>query len=116
MNVGIASLLTVSGLALTAFFLGLLVVVRGASALPRVRDLERREGAGLLLLGATGLPPIVALCVSCGAITPQLGVSPLGAGMTFVLVLLLLVVAIVGRGARPAPETPSLRLREPEEL
>jgi Kef-type K+ transport system membrane component KefB len=112
MTFDISSLLTAKGLALAGLFLALLVVSRGASALLWARDLEPRETAGLALLGATGLPLIVAIVdfgTERGAITPELGASLVGAGMISVLVLPLLAMAVIGRvGTSPAvPEGPA---------
>ncbi|MGL6279717.1 MAG: cation:proton antiporter [Gaiella sp.] len=94
------SLLTARGLALAALFLGLLVVVRGASSLLWLRVLPGRETAGLALLGATGLPLIVAIVgigTERGDLDPAVGASLVGAGMISVLVLPLLALTIVGR-------------------
>ena len=108
MTFDIDSLLTAKGLALAALFLGLLLLARGASALLWARRLRPRETAGLAILGATGLPLIVAI-VGIGterhAITPQLGASLVGAGMISVLVLPLLGMAVLGRelGEQPQP-------------
>jgi Kef-type K+ transport system membrane component KefB len=106
MNFDIDSLLTATGLAVAALFLGLLVVVRGASALLWVRELPRRETAGLALLGATGLPLIVAIVgigTERGAITEKLGASLIGAGMISVLVLPLVAMAVIGRAGEAEP-------------
>ena len=108
MTFDIDSLLSAKGLALAALFLGLLLLARGASALLWVRRLRPRETAGLAILGATGLPLIVAI-VGIGtdrdAITPQLGASLVGAGMISVLALPLLGMAVLGRetGEQPQP-------------
>ena len=108
MTFDIDSLLTAKGLALAALFLGLLLLARGASALLWARRLRPRETVGLAILGATGLPLIVAI-VGIGterhAITPQLGASLVGAGMISVLVLPLLGMAVLGRelGEQPQP-------------
>jgi Kef-type K+ transport system membrane component KefB len=97
----IDSLLTPSGLALAALFLAILLVARGASALLWLRELERRQVAGLALLGATGLPLIVAI-VGIGMerddISPAVGASLIGAGMASVLVYPLLATRVAGLG------------------
>ena len=94
------SLLSARGLALAALFLGLLLVVRGASALLWLRDLGGRETAGLALYGATALPLIVAIVsvgAEHGAIAANVGASLIGAGMISVLVYPLLGT-VVARG------------------
>jgi Kef-type K+ transport system membrane component KefB len=119
MTFDIDSLLTTKGLACAALFLGLLVVVRGASALLWRRELTRRETAGLALLGATGLPLIVAIVdigTSRDAITPQLGASLVGAGMISVLVLPLAALAVIGKTGRPATAAVPLLTEELEGL
>ena len=105
------SLLTASGLALAALFLGLLVVVRSASAVLWARDLARRETLGLAFCGATGLPLIVAIVgigSDRGAISDAVGASLVGAGMLSVLAYPLLAVRIVGRAETPMPVEPVL--------
>jgi Kef-type K+ transport system membrane component KefB len=95
----IDSLLTPSGIGLAALFLALMLVTRGASALLWLRDLERREVASLALLGATGLPLIVAIVgigTERGAVSPAVGASLIGAGMASVLVYPLLATRIAG--------------------
>ncbi len=105
MNFDIDSLLSATGLALAALFLGLLVVVRGSSAILWSRELPPRETLGLALFGATGLPLIVAIVdigTDRGAITAEVGASLIGAGMISVLVLPFLATAIAPRpAARP---------------
>lgn len=107
----IDSLLTPSGMALAALFLSLMLVTRGASALLWIRDLERREVAGLAFLGGTGLPLIVAIVgigTERGAVTPAVGASLIGAGMISVLVYPLLAMRIArlapGQRSGEAPE------------
>src|SRR5262249_12266065 len=98
------SLFSATGVALTAMFLGLLVVVRGASALLWSRTLPRRELVGLGLLGAAGLPLIVAIVgigSDRGAITAEVGAALVGAGMLSVLVFPIVALRIVGRRAAP---------------
>jgi Kef-type K+ transport system membrane component KefB len=95
----VESLLTLSGLGLATLFLALMLVARGASALLWLRDLERREVVSLALLGATGLPLVVAIVgigTERGAVTPAVGASLIGAGMASVLVYPLLATRIAG--------------------
>ncbi len=99
MNFDLDSLLTVSGLALAGLFLGLLLVVRGTSALLWFRDLPRRDILSLALFGATGLPLIVAIvgiATDRGAISAAVGASLIGAGMISVLLYPLLGTRIAG--------------------
>ncbi len=89
MTFDIDSLLTAEGLALAALFLALLLVARGASALLWLRELGARQTASLALLGATGLPLIVAIVgigSEKGDISDGVGASLIGAGMISVLV------------------------------
>jgi Kef-type K+ transport system membrane component KefB len=119
MGFDISSLLSPTGLALAALFLVLLVIARGASAVFWARDLNGRETTALALLGATGLPLIVAITdigVDRGAIEPQLAASLVGAGMLSVLVLPLLAVALVGRETAPSTPGKAIRTEELEEL
>jgi Kef-type K+ transport system membrane component KefB len=109
MNFDLDSFLTADGLLLAALFLGLLLVVRGVSALLWLRDLGRRQALSLAVFGATGLPLIVAIVdigTDRGAIADDVGASLIGAGMISVLVLPLVAMAIAGRpiaeGAAPA--------------
>ena len=106
MNFDLDSLLSPEGLGLAALFLALLIVVRGASTLLWLRDLDRRRTVALALLSATGLPLIVAIVglgADRGAISSQVGASLIGAGMISVLVLPLLAIRIVGRQRRQRP-------------
>src|SRR5262249_23467892 len=99
MSFDLDSLLTARGLGLAALFLALLVVVRGASALLWLRDLERRETLALALFGATGLPLIVAIVAIASqrhAIPSGTGASVVGAGMISVLVFPLVATRIAG--------------------
>jgi Kef-type K+ transport system membrane component KefB len=115
MTFDIDSLLTAKGLTLAALFLGLLVLARGSSALLWARRLSPRETAGLAILGATGLPLIVAIVgigIERHAITPQLGASLVGAGMISVLVLPLLGMAALGREADERPEPHAVGVAE----
>lgn len=105
MTFDLDSLLTVRGLALAGLFLALLLVVRGASALLWLRELGRREGLALALLGATGLPLIVAIVgigIEKGAISASVGASLIGAGMISVLVFPLLGIRVAGADSRAA--------------
>jgi Kef-type K+ transport system membrane component KefB len=108
MNFDLDSFLTADGLLLAALFLGLLLVVRGASALLWLRDLSRRQALSLAVFGATGLPLIVAIVdigTDRGAIAGDVGGSLIGAGMISVLVFPLVAMAIAGRriADEPAP-------------
>jgi Kef-type K+ transport system membrane component KefB len=96
------SLLTPTGLGLAALFLGLLLVVRGASSLLWLRELGGRETGALALFGATELPLIVAIVgigTERGAISSSAGASLIGAGMISVLLYPLLGIRIAGRSA-----------------
>ncbi|MGH3037316.1 MAG: cation:proton antiporter [Gaiellaceae bacterium] len=104
------SLLTVTGLALTGFFLALFVVARGTPSLLWLRELGTRRTLGLALFGATGLPLIVAIVgigMDRGAIDADVGTSLIGAGMVSVLLFPLLGLRISGgrRGADPVSTT-----------
>jgi Kef-type K+ transport system membrane component KefB len=104
MDFDLESFLTATGLALAALFLCLLLVTRGASALLWARELGTRDTAGLALLGATGLPLIVAIVgigMDRGAVTGGVGASLIGAGMLSVLVFPILAIRIVGRRVEP---------------
>jgi Kef-type K+ transport system membrane component KefB len=107
-NFDLDSLFSSTGLALAALFLALLVVVRGTSSIPWLRELGRRRTLSLALFGATGLPLIVAIVgigTDSGAIATDVGASLIGAGMISVLLFPLLAITIAGRGtpAVPAP-------------
>jgi Kef-type K+ transport system membrane component KefB len=104
MSFDLDSLLTARGLGLAALFLGLLLVVRGASALLWLRELGARLTLGLALCGATGLPLIVAIVgvgSDRGAVSPAVGAPLIGAGMISVLAFPLAAIAVVGRRAAP---------------
>lgn len=114
MTFDLDSLLTVSGLSLAALFLGLLLLVRGPSALLWARELEPRRTAALALFGATGLPLIAAIVgigTERGAISDAVGASMIGAGMISVLVFPLLGTRLAGGvrdpAALPASPVPS---------
>jgi Kef-type K+ transport system membrane component KefB len=99
MTFDIDSLLTAGGLALGGAFLVLLLVTRGASALLWLRELGPRETASLALLGATGLPLIVAIVgvgSEKGDISDSVGASLIGAGMISVLVYPFVATRLVG--------------------
>jgi Kef-type K+ transport system membrane component KefB len=101
MNFDLDSLLSAKGLGLAALFLGLLLVVRGASSVLWLRELGPRRTLGLAIFGATGLPLIVAIVgigTDRGAIAEDVGASLVGAGMISVLVFPLVATAITGRG------------------
>ena len=99
MTFDIDSLLTADGLALAALFLALLLVARGASALLWIRELGARHTASLALLGATGLPLIVAIVgigSEKGDISDSVGASLIGAGMISVLVYPFVATRLAG--------------------
>jgi Kef-type K+ transport system membrane component KefB len=109
MNFDLDSLLTTTGLSLAALFLGLLVVVRGASSLLWLRELGPRETLSLGLLGATGLPLIVAIAgigIDRGAMDDDVGASLIGAGMISVLVFPLVATAFSGQRTVAEPVEP----------
>jgi Kef-type K+ transport system membrane component KefB len=111
MNFDLDSFLTVNGLALGALFLAILFVVRGASSLLWLRELERRETLGLALFGATELPLIVAIvgiALERGAIADNVGASLIGAGMISVLLFPLVGMRVVGRSSPVGPFEPTL--------
>jgi Kef-type K+ transport system membrane component KefB len=106
MTFDLDSFLTAHGLALAALFLGLLLVVRGASAFLWLRELGPRRTASLALFGATGLPLVVAIVgigTGRGAITTSVGASLIGAAMISVLVFPFVGTAVAGQG-RPVDE------------
>jgi Kef-type K+ transport system membrane component KefB len=108
MTFDLDSLLTVSGLALAALFLGLLLVTRGTSAFLWLRELGRRKTAGLALCAATGLPLIVAIVgigQERGAISDSVGASLIGAGMISVLVYPFIATRLAGIAAPVGRET-----------
>jgi Kef-type K+ transport system membrane component KefB len=111
MNFDLDSLLSATGLALAALFLALLVVVRGASSVLWLRELGPRPTVGLALLGATGLPLIVAIVgigVDRGAIAADVGASLVGAGMISVLLFPLLAIRAAGGAVPTGPRDPAL--------
>jgi Kef-type K+ transport system membrane component KefB len=106
MTFDVDSLLSATGLALAALFLGLLVVVRGVSSFLWLAELGPRRTAGLALFGATALPLVVAIVdigTGRGAIGEDVGASLVGAGMISVLVFPLLATTVVGAGRGAAP-------------
>jgi Kef-type K+ transport system membrane component KefB len=108
MTFALNSLLTGTGLGLAAVFLGLMLVVRGSSALLWLRELGGRATTGLALFAATGLPLIVAIVdigTERGAVTTTVGTALVGAGMISVLVFPLVATRILGRTAA-APAEP----------
>jgi hypothetical protein len=112
MTFDLDSLLTPTGLGLAALFLVLLAVARGASAALWRRELEPRATAALALLGATGLPLIVAIVgigTERGAIASDVGASLIGAGMVSVLVFPLLAIRLV-RESLPAGQAAALQV------
>jgi Kef-type K+ transport system membrane component KefB len=116
MTFDLDSLLTPTGLALAAAFLGLLLLTRGTSALLWLRRLGPRETGSLALCAATGLPLIVAIVdigEGSGAISDSAGASLVGAGMISVLLYPLLAIKIAG--SREAEEiSASIAGEEPE--
>ncbi len=107
MNFDLNSLLTVTGLTLGALFLALFLVVRGASALLWLRDLEPRQLVGLALCGATGLPliaAIVGIATEREAISSSVGASLVGAGMISVLVYPFIATRLVPPPPEPAAD------------
>ena len=109
MTFDIDSLLTADGLALAAVFLALLLVARGASALLWLRELGARQTAGLALLGATGLPLIVAIVgigSEKGDVSDSVGASLIGAGMISVLVYPFVATRLVPRTATGSTSAP----------
>ncbi len=106
MNFDLDSFLSVTGIALGALFLALLLVVRGTPALMWLRDLGRRDTFSLALFSATGLPLIVAIVgigADRGAISDGVGASLIGAGMLSVLLFPLLATRIAGARAAVEP-------------
>jgi Kef-type K+ transport system membrane component KefB len=100
MNFDLDSLLTPTGLGLGALFLGLLVVVRGASSLLWLPELGPRHTVSLAAFAATGLPLIVAIVgigTDRGAIADDVGTSLIGAGMISVLLFPLIATAVASR-------------------
>jgi Kef-type K+ transport system membrane component KefB len=100
MNFDLDSLLTPTGLALSALFFSLFIVVRGTPAVLWLRELGARKTVSLAVFSATGLPLIVAIVgigTDRGAIDHDVGTSLIGAGMISVLVLPLLATAIASR-------------------
>jgi Kef-type K+ transport system membrane component KefB len=105
MNFDLDSLLTAKGLGLAALFLGLLLLVRGASALFWLRELQQREVVALALCGATGLPLIAAIVgigQERGAISDAVGASLIGAGMISVILYPIVATKLVGSSAEHA--------------
>lgn len=108
MNFALDSLLTVSGLALAALFLGLLLLVRGTSALLWWREFGTRGTLPLGFFAATGLPLIVAIVgigMDRGAISASVGASLVGAGMLSVLIFPIVALRLAHPKGRSAPET-----------
>ena len=106
MTFDLDSLLTPTGLGLAALFLGLFLVVRGASALLWLRELGPRPTLSLAIFSATGLPLVVAIVgigMDRGAISDDVGTSLIGAGMISVLVFPLIATAVANRGERTTP-------------
>ncbi len=105
MNFDLDSLFTAQGLGLAVLFLGLFLLIRGASAFLWVRELDRRALAGLALCGATALPlvaAIVGIGQERGAISDAVGASLIGAGMISVLVYPFVATKLVAPPAETA--------------
>jgi Kef-type K+ transport system membrane component KefB len=105
------SLLTASGIGLAALFLGLLLLTRGTSAVLWLRELPRRETLALGLLGATGLPLIVAIvgiATERGDISASVAASLVGAGMVSVLAYPFLGIRVAGTHAAPGRISPDV--------
>ncbi len=98
-----------STLLLLPVFLLLLVVVRGSSTLFTSRGLATPDRSAVLLLGATGLPIVVAVTnigVTAGDLTAGTASALVGAGMLSVLLFPLIGLALHRRApdgdAKPA--------------
>jgi Kef-type K+ transport system membrane component KefB len=105
MTFDLDSFLSGKGLGLAVLFLVLLLVIRGVSALLWARGLRRAELASLALLGATGLPLIVAIVgigVDKGAISSAVGASLIGAGMFSVLLFPLAATRLAAPPTSPS--------------
>jgi Kef-type K+ transport system membrane component KefB len=105
------SLLTASGIGLAALFLGLLLLTRGTSAVLWLRELPRHETLALGLLGATGLPLIVAIvgiATERGDISASVAASLVGAGMVSVLAYPFLGIRFAGTHAAPGQISPDV--------
>jgi Kef-type K+ transport system membrane component KefB len=96
-------------------FLVLLLIVRGSSTLFTSRDLTPPDKRAVLLLGATGLPIIVAVTdigVDDGALPPGTAAALVGAGMLSVLLFPLIGLAMHRRApdgaAKPADRSPEI--------
>jgi Kef-type K+ transport system membrane component KefB len=110
MTFDLDSLLTVTGLALAALFLALLLVTRGTSALIWLRPLGPRGTGSLALCAATGLPLIVAIVgigEAQGAISASVGASLIGAGMISVLVYPLVAIRLASTFEVAEPPPPA---------
>jgi Kef-type K+ transport system membrane component KefB len=102
MTFDLDSFLSAKGIGLALLFLGLLVVIRGASALLWRRSLGRAELVSLALLGATGLPLIVAIVgigIEKEAISSAVGASVIAAGMLSVLLFPLVATRLAATSA-----------------
>ncbi len=103
-------------LAMLPLFLLLLLAVRGSSTLITSRGLTGPDRGAVLLLGATGLPIIVAVTdigVDAGDLAAGTAAALVGAGMLSVLLFPLIGLALHGRApdgaAKPADrETPEI--------
>jgi Kef-type K+ transport system membrane component KefB len=99
-------------------FLVLLLLVRGSSALFTARGFAAPDKRAIVLLGATGLPIIVAVTnigVSDGALPSGTAAALVGAGMLSVLLFPLIGLALHGKAPDGAPKAPDVTEEIPEE-
>jgi len=99
-------------------FLLLLLLVRGSSTLLTSRGCTSPDKRAIVLLGATGLPIIVAVTnigVEDGALPSGTAAALVGAGMLSVLLFPLIGLAMHGKAPDGAPKAPDLSEEIPEE-
>jgi Kef-type K+ transport system membrane component KefB len=99
-------------------FLLLLLLVRGSSTLLTSRGCASPDKRAIVLLGATGLPIIVAVTnigVEDGALPSGTAAALVGAGMLSVLLFPLIGLAMHGKAPDGAPKAPDLSEEIPEE-
>lgn len=119
MTFALDSLLTVSGLVLAAVFLGLLLVVRGTSAVLWWRTLGRSGTLPLGFFAATGLPLIVAIVgigMERGDISASVGASLIGAGMLSVLIFPIVALRLANGNTQRASDAPPGELPRTDEF